>query len=192
MNLIDIDAVTSAVSVDQVPKTTMGSAPPPPPPPPPVVAVADTKAAVVASAPEPVVALSPPPAATAVIVPPASGDGGSIMALPSVDLPTLDGLPLPVIGVGVLAAFAAATFAMRGSVDEREATAASSSSSSSTPAAATSTTPAGPDLSVPYDAAARLAYEKSSKSMGYEAFRKKYEADAVADVTAKAQRKQTA
>jgi hypothetical protein len=41
------------------------------------------------------------------------------------------------------------------------------------------------DLSVPYDAAARLAYEKTDKSMAYADFKTKYEADAVKDVIAK-------
>ena len=41
------------------------------------------------------------------------------------------------------------------------------------------------DVSIPYDAAAKLAYEKSGKSMPFDAFKAKYEADAVADVIAK-------
>jgi hypothetical protein len=41
------------------------------------------------------------------------------------------------------------------------------------------------DVSIPYDAAAKLAYEKSDKSMAFDAFKEKYEADAVADVIAK-------
>lgn len=41
------------------------------------------------------------------------------------------------------------------------------------------------DLSIPYDAAARLAYDKSDKSMTYDAFKEKFEADAVTDVIAK-------
>jgi hypothetical protein len=41
------------------------------------------------------------------------------------------------------------------------------------------------DVSIPYDAAAKLAYEKSAKSMPFDAFKAKYEADAVADVIAK-------
>jgi len=41
------------------------------------------------------------------------------------------------------------------------------------------------DLSIPYDAAARLAYESSDKSTPYDDFKAKYEADAVAMVTAK-------
>ena len=41
------------------------------------------------------------------------------------------------------------------------------------------------DISIPYDAAARLAYESSDKSMEYEAFKSQYEAEAVALVKSK-------
>ena len=41
------------------------------------------------------------------------------------------------------------------------------------------------DISIPYDAAARLAYESSDKSMEYDAFKTQYEADAVALVKSK-------
>ena len=41
------------------------------------------------------------------------------------------------------------------------------------------------DISVPYDAPAKLAYEASDKSMEYDEFKAKYEADAVADVISK-------
>jgi hypothetical protein len=41
------------------------------------------------------------------------------------------------------------------------------------------------DISIPYDAAAKLAYEASDKSMKYADFKLKYEADAVADVISK-------
>jgi len=53
------------------------------------------------------------------------------------------------------------------------------------PAVAAPAAAASDDISVPYDAAAKLAYEKSDKSMEYDAFKTKFEADAVADVTAK-------
>ncbi|CAB9522160.1 dnaJ domain-containing protein [Seminavis robusta] len=42
------------------------------------------------------------------------------------------------------------------------------------------------DTTIFYDAAARLAYENSRKTTSFEAFKQKYEADAVADVKAKA------
>jgi len=41
------------------------------------------------------------------------------------------------------------------------------------------------DLTIPYDAAAKLAYEASDKTLKYNVFKAKYEADAVADVMAK-------
>jgi len=41
------------------------------------------------------------------------------------------------------------------------------------------------DVSIPYDAAAKLAYEASDKSMAYADFKTKFEADAVADVISK-------
>ena len=43
----------------------------------------------------------------------------------------------------------------------------------------------GIDLRIPYDAAARLSYEKSDKILSYEAFKAKFEADAIASVIAK-------
>jgi hypothetical protein len=41
------------------------------------------------------------------------------------------------------------------------------------------------DLSVVYDAPAKLAYESSDKSMAYGDFKTKYESDAIAEVIAK-------
>ena len=41
------------------------------------------------------------------------------------------------------------------------------------------------DVSIPYDAPAKLAYESSDKAMEYGAFKTKFEADAVADAIAK-------
>ena len=41
------------------------------------------------------------------------------------------------------------------------------------------------DLSIPYDAPAKLAYEKAGSPGDFAAFKSKYEADAVADVIAK-------
>jgi hypothetical protein len=45
------------------------------------------------------------------------------------------------------------------------------------------------DISVPYDAAARLEYEHSDKSMEYDKFKDKYQADTVAFVKAKQTKK---
>lgn len=41
------------------------------------------------------------------------------------------------------------------------------------------------DVSIPYDAAAKMAYDAAGRPGDYEAFKTKYEADAVADVIAK-------
>jgi hypothetical protein len=41
------------------------------------------------------------------------------------------------------------------------------------------------DVSIPYDAAAKLAYEASDESIKYSEFQKKYEADAVAEIKIK-------
>ena len=156
-------------------------------------------------APPPVVAapkpVPPPPQAVAPSPPPPSS---------SVELPSVD-LPIPIIAGGALAAFAAATFAMRGNVDEREAAQSGSSASTLDEAVADviakteeelapeetegesapeeTEEESAPDLSIPYDAAAQLAYEKSDKKMTYDKFRAKYEADAIADVKAKQNKK---
>ena len=53
------------------------------------------------------------------------------------------------------------------------------------PAAKKAAPAATVDISIPYDAAAKLAYDHSDKSMKYGAFKEKFEADAVADVIAK-------
>lgn len=151
---IDVDAVTNAVSIDQTNQATIPSTPPPPSPPEEKPAESNISLPTVSETPK--VSTSPPP------IPSEEGN---------IDL------PLPAIGVGLLAAFAAATFAMRGSVNERE--------EASTAASSPSTVVSPDDVSIPYDAAARLAYEQSNKSLDYNAFQKKYEADAIADVIAK-------
>jgi len=55
----------------------------------------------------------------------------------------------------------------------------------SEPAADASAATDSSNISVPYDAAARLAYEKAGSKGDYAAFKEKFEADAVADVKAK-------
>jgi len=154
---IDEKAVSDAVSF--TPREEAAPAPLPPPPP-----------------PMPVVPSAPPPPPEEVAIPKP--------AAPSVSVG--GDLPVAALAVPLLAAFAAATFFMRERVDEE----ASSSSSAPAPApAAASPSPApaagGVDVSIPYDAAAKLAYEKSDKSMEYADFKEKFEADAVADVIAK-------
>jgi hypothetical protein len=85
---------------------------------------------------------------------------------------------IPVVGV-VAAAFAAATFSMRSGKNKREVE--QSSSPSSAPVAKVDET----DVSIPYDAAARLEYDHSDKSMEYSKFKEKYEAETVAFIKAK-------
>jgi hypothetical protein len=97
----------------------------------------------------------------------------------------LEGLSIDTSTIGIagalLGAFAVGTFLMRGR-EEEGGTSASAPSASSAPSA---TSASGVDVSIPYDAAAKLAYEASDKSMAYPDFKAKYEADAVADVKAK-------
>jgi len=154
---IDEKAVTDAVSWSPAP-AAVPTAPPPPPPMPVVTSAA------------------PPSAPEAVATKPASAPVASSPS-PSIDM---GDLPVAALAVPLLAAFAAATFFMRERVDE-EASAAPASAPTSTAA----TTSNVVDLSIPYDAAAKLAYEKSDKSMAYLDFKKKFESDAVADVIAK-------
>jgi hypothetical protein len=136
--------------------------------------------------PEPV---APPPPPKPVEVPKAVVPAPAPAAASSTSVELPSDLPIPIIAGGALAAFAAATFAMRGGVDEREASQSGGGSSSPAPAPSGGSSSPAPapsdDLSIPYDAAAKLAYEKSDKSMPYDKFKEKYEADAVADVKAK-------
>ena len=53
------------------------------------------------------------------------------------------------------------------------------------PAAAAAAPAADGDVSIPYDAAAQLAYAAAGSPGDFESFKAKYEADAVADVIAK-------
>lgn len=53
------------------------------------------------------------------------------------------------------------------------------------PAAAAAAAPASVDLSIPYDAAAMLAYEASPKDMDFESFKAKYVKETVAMVKSK-------
>jgi hypothetical protein len=110
-----------------------------------------------------------------------------------------DGLDIPVIPVvGVVAAaFAAATFSMRSGKKGREAEQSSSpapapvAKAQPTPVAKAAPAPApvakadDPDISIPYDAAARLAYDESDKTMEYSEFKENYEAETVAFIKAK-------
>lgn len=76
-------------------------------------------------------------------------------------------------------------------IDAQQASATTPVPSPATAAPAESSSPPAAipdekqDLSIPYDAAAQLAYKKAGSQGDYAAFKAKYEADAVADVIAK-------
>lgn len=70
-----------------------------------------------------------------------------------------------------------------GSEESDEGTTEEEESTSAADAKAVQAEPV--DISIPYDAAAQLAYEASDKSTVYEAFKARYKADAIAMVTAK-------
>lgn len=103
-------------------------------------------------------------AAVPAAAPVAASTGGS--------LPDFGDLPVIPIVLGV-AAVAVGVSLLGGGGDESAAPAAASAPSSSS------------GLSIPYDAAARLAYDRAGKPGDYAAFKAKYEADAVAEVKAK-------
>lgn len=115
--------------------------------------------------------------------PPAPTSSKAVVEAPKdgLDIPVL-----PVVGV-VAAAFAAATFSMKKGKDKREV----EQSSSPAPAPVAKAAPApvakadDTDISIPYDAAARLAYDHSDKSMEYSKFKDKYEAETVEFIKAK-------
>ena len=105
------------------------------------------------------------------------------LSIPDVSLPDIGvggDLPLVPIAIGAIAVLAGVALLAGGGDKTESTTAPKEVGMPSAPSSIGSS-----DLSVPYDAAARLAYLKSDKSMTYDAFKVKYEADAVADVKAK-------
>lgn len=214
--MIDEAAVAAAVKipgVDEPKKAVVVAAPKSPVPelaPAPVPALSSTTPsaaapeepvaapAVVAPAPEPVVVTAPapePPAATTSSLPkppPPPPPQSAAVSLPSTELDLPAGLSAPLIGGGLLAAFAAATFAMRQNVDEEKAAAAPAPAASA-PAPAPASPASTDDLSIPYDAAARLAYDawRAEFNKGdfdaskYETFKTNYETVTVANVSEK-------
>ena len=177
---IDEKAVSDAVSIDQKPKEIPFPSPSPPP----------TKPVepVSPSLPKVTVAPAPPVAAT----PPT---WSSTPALPSDD----ENLPLAAIAGGLFAAFAAGTFLMRGRGDDEK-------SSVSAPAATASAPPPVPgvsvpapsllassDVSIPYDAVARLSYDewRATHNKGgfdeakFQKFKANYDAITSANMAAK-------
>ena len=105
-----------------------------------------------------------------------------------VDLPDVQlDLPYPILFIGAFIAVSFILFAGQGGGESAPAPSASPAPApapSASPAPAVSST-GGVDLSIPYDAAARLEYEKAGKPGDFGAFKAKYEADAVAKVIAK-------
>lgn len=101
--------------------------------------------------------------------------------VPSIDIPSIGGLdlPLPVLGGVAVAVLVAVVLAASGGGDS-ETTAASGGSSASSAASSGSS-----DLSIPYDAAAMLAYEEAGKPGDFESFKREYVANTVAMVKSK-------
>ena len=99
--------------------------------------------------------------------------------IPSIDLPSVDGLdlPLPVIGGIAVAVLVAVALGASGGGSGEGAPAASASSSTASSGSS--------DVSVPYDAAAHLAWEEAGKPGDFASFKPKYIADTVAMVKAK-------
>ena len=100
-------------------------------------------------------------------------------------LPDVGGdLPLVPIAAGAVVVLAAVA-ALAGGGGGEEAPAAAPPAPAPVAAAPAPAPEPTVDLSIPYDAAAKLAYEKAGSPGDYQAFKTKYEADAVADVKAK-------
>jgi len=97
------------------------------------------------------------------------------------ELPSVDPLVLAAGGLAVVGGLGTVVLTSKIREMDSGAGAGLSNSSSSTSSAAA----VGCDISIPYDAAAKLAYTAAGSPGDYGAFKAKYEADAVADVKAK-------
>jgi hypothetical protein len=93
-------------------------------------------------------------------------------------------LPLPVIGGVVIAVIAAALVLAGGGGGEKGSSDVRTASSSADVGNASSSTPSD-DVSIPYDAAAMLAYEEAGKPGDFHSFKTKYLADTVAMIKSK-------
>jgi hypothetical protein len=161
------------------------STPPPPPPAPAVVAnvvekvsydtatTVEPAAKVVEKAVEAAPAIVAPAATSSVSMP--AVDMPAI-DLPSIDMPSVGGLdlPLPVLGGIAVAVLVAVALSASGGGGGDEAAPVSSSSSSGSS-----------DVSIPYDAAAMLAWEEAGKPGDFASFKPTYIADTVAMVKSK-------
>ena len=134
-------------------------------------------------APPPVVDAVPNVAATAeAVVQTAAPAAADVTA----SLPDVGGdLPLVPIAAGAVVVLAAVAALAGGGGGGEEAPAAAPPAPAPVAAAPAPAPEPTVDLSIPYDAAAKLAYEKAGSPGDYQAFKTKYEADAVADVKAK-------
>jgi hypothetical protein len=185
--VIDEKAVTDAVSINQLKPNVANPSPsssfsdksvtpvvPPPPPivpslgddalPPPVsmTSIDDTPSTAVMVPKTAVVDVSPPDVAPSITISPpttsSSSSGGDSIALGDI--------PLPAIAVGLLALLAVGTFAMRGRSEVLEEKAAGGDNVIVTSPAVVVVVPdvadglSSSDVSIPYDALARIEYDK--------------------------------
>lgn len=156
--------------LNKIEGASIGAAPPPPAP---VVAeVAEKVSYDTVTAIEPAAKAAEKVAEAA----PAAAVSMPAVEMPSIDLPSVGGLdlPLPVLGGIAVAVLVAVAVGASGG-DDGETSSASSSSASS----------GSIDVSVPYDAAAMLAYEEAGKPGDFASFKTKYLADTVAMVKSK-------
>ena len=94
----------------------------------------------------------------------------------------VDPMVLAVAGLAVVGGVRSAVLSSKlRELNEEEEASTPSSSVTDTESSDTESS----DVSIPYDAAARLAYKASGSKGDYESFKAKYEADAVAAVIAK-------
>ena len=166
--------------LDKLSSTDSTSFAPPPVAAPPVIVEAPP--AVLEAAPVPDVSAVPDVVADAVTsAPPPPVE----VVLPAVgDLTASFGdLPIVPIAIGALAVIAAVAVMSGGGGEASSSTPAPAPAPVPAPAPAATST--ADDISIPYDAAARLAYEKAGSPGDYSAFKAKYEADAIAMVKSK-------
>lgn len=148
--VIDENAVAAKVSVDQKPKEAM-VAPPPPPALPDATEIPKDEALQPATPKK----AAPAPAPVAAVSSPAPAPAPSLDVGGDLDLVT--------IGGGLLAAFAVGTFAMRGRDEVAEESVAAAPASA--PAAADDD-----DVSIPYDASVKIAYDEFRAANGKGAY----------------------
>ena len=112
---------------------------------------------------------------------------GSVLHL-SIGGTDVDPTVIAAVGVALIGGVGSAVLSSKiREMDEQEGGSAAGTTTTSAAAAPTPSS-SSIDVSIPYDAAARLAYDKSGGSGDYEAFKTKYEADAVKEVIAKGEK----